>query len=362
MRILMTTSAADGVWGYTAELARELDRLGHQVVLASLGGTLSDAQRGEIGDLERVTLHESDYPLDADDDETLASAAEWLEALQRATRCDIVHCNDYGPLQREWSVPTLLVAHGCRYAKWRVAHPKDAGTQWQRYRERVAAALRNARHVVAPTNAVLRELEESYADAGLHARASVIYKGVDSVRWTVGQERERLFVLGVGPLADEGKNLQCLAAAAETLPCPVLIAAAGRPERGRAPRAILLKRLSRSRLAVYYRRARVLAHPARYEPFGLTVLEAALSGCALVLGDIATLRELWGPAAVFVEPTDREALHDAIVTLLRRPDELAEFGRRARRHALRYSARAMALSYVRRYESLLTPSSSAAAQ
>ncbi len=31
--------------------------------------------------------------------------------------------------------------------------------------------------------------------------------------------------------------------------------------------------------------------PARYEPFGLSVLEAALSGCALVLGDIPSLRE-----------------------------------------------------------------------
>ena len=33
--------------------------------------------------------------------------------------------------------------------------------------------------------------------------------------------------------------------------------------------------------------------PARYEPFGLSILEAALSGCALVLGDLPSLRELW---------------------------------------------------------------------
>src|SRR5690554_1156864 len=119
MRILMTTSASDGIWEYTAELTRELDRLGHHVVLASLGGTLNDAQRGEIDDLERVVLHESEYPLDVDDDETLGSVAEWVEALQRATRCDVVHCNDYAPLLRPWSVPTLLVTHCCRYAKWR---------------------------------------------------------------------------------------------------------------------------------------------------------------------------------------------------------------------------------------------------
>ena len=32
--------------------------------------------------------------------------------------------------------------------------------------------------------------------------------------------------------------------------------------------------------------ASIYALPARYEPFGLSILEAALSGCALVLGDI----------------------------------------------------------------------------
>ena len=40
--------------------------------------------------------------------------------------------------------------------------------------------------------------------------------------------------------------------------------------------------------------------------FGFSVLEAALSGCALVLGDIPSLREIWGDAALFVPPDDTE--------------------------------------------------------
>ena len=39
---------------------------------------------------------------------------------------------------------------------------------------------------------------------------------------------------------------------------------------------------------------------SRYEPFGLAVLEAAHAGCALVLSDIPTFRELWQGAASFV--------------------------------------------------------------
>ncbi len=51
-------------------------------------------------------------------------------------------------------------------------------------------------------------------------------------------------------------------------------------------------------------RARIhLCVAGLYEPFGLSVLEAALSGCALVLGDIPSLRENWDGAADFAEPT-----------------------------------------------------------
>ncbi|MEB3829625.1 glycosyltransferase [Phormidium sp. CCY1219] len=60
--------------------------------------------------------------------------------------------------------------------------------------------------------------------------------------------------------------------------------------------------MSPEELSHWYARAAIYAFPARYEPFGLSVLEAALSGCALVLGDIPRLREMWGDAAVFANP------------------------------------------------------------
>ena len=73
-----------------------------------------------------------------------------------------------------------------------------------------------------------------------------------------------------------------------------------------------LGRLAPAELASWLSRAAIFAHPARYEPFGLSVLEAALAGCALVLGDIASLREIWDGAAVFVDPGDDAAIAEAI--------------------------------------------------
>jgi glycosyltransferase involved in cell wall biosynthesis len=59
-------------------------------------------------------------------------------------------------------------------------------------------------------------------------------------------------------------------------------------------------------LAEYLSAASIYVAPALYEPFGLTVLEAALSGCALVLSDIPSFRENWSGAALLIPPNDQD--------------------------------------------------------
>jgi len=93
--------------------------------------------------------------------------------------------------------------------------------------------------------------------------------------------------------------------------------------------------------------------PARYEPFGLSVLEAAFSGCALVLGDIPSLRELWQDAAAFVDPDDDAALARAINQLIDRPDECAELAQRARVRAQPLTLARMAENYLGLYQTML---------
>ena len=63
-------------------------------------------------------------------------------------------------------------------------------------------------------------------------------------------------------------------------------------------------------------RASIFVHPARYEPFGIAPLEAAMSGCALVLGDIPSLREVWGDAAAYVNPDDADGLRRVLTRLI----------------------------------------------
>jgi glycosyltransferase involved in cell wall biosynthesis len=100
-------------------------------------------------------------------------------------------------------------------------------------------------------------------------------------------------------------------------------------------------------------RAAIFALPAKYEPFGLSVLEAALAGCALVLGDIPSLREHWEGVAVFVPPDDEELLRLALASLLEDARLRQALGMRARRRALGFSAQRMARGYVAAYAGVL---------
>jgi glycosyltransferase involved in cell wall biosynthesis len=97
----------------------------------------------------------------------------------------------------------------------------------------------------------------------------------------------------------------------------------------------------------------VFVSAALYEPFGLAVLEAAQSGCPLVLSDIPTFRELWGEAALFVPARDDQAFSDAIRGLLEDEDGRIALGRAARRRARRFGVAAVARGMLAVYGRLL---------
>jgi glycogen(starch) synthase len=144
-----------------------------------------------------------------------------------------------------------------------------------------------------------------------------------------------------------------LDAAAEGLPFEVLVAGETAGGASANPSAVqVLGHLCAGELATLRRRAAVFAAPARYEPFGLASLEAARDGCALVLGDIPSLREVWGSAATYVDPGDPAHLRAVLYALLEDPDATRRAGARACRRAARYSVRAMAAEHLSLYRQL----------
>jgi glycogen synthase len=352
-RVLMTADAVGGVWTYALELARALAPRGVAVALATMGARPSRAQRDEARRVPGLELFESDFRLEWMDDpwDDVGRAGDWLLQVERRARPDLVHLNGYAHGALPWRAPTLMVGHSCVLSWWEAVKGEPAPPSWGRYRREVARGLGAAGLVVAPTRAMLAALERHY---GPLPQSRVVPNGRDPSAYRPGVKGP--LILSAGRLWDEAKNAAALARVAPRLPWPVYVAGdTAHPGGGEArPGAVrLLGRLAPRELAPWFARASIYALPARYEPFGLSALEAALAGCALVLGDVPSLREVWGAAALYAPPDDPEALEAALRRLIARPMLRAAMGAGARARALSYTARRMAARYLDAYRDLL---------
>ncbi|MCZ7683617.1 MAG: glycosyltransferase family 4 protein [Sandaracinaceae bacterium] len=142
--------------------------------------------------------------------------------------------------------------------------------------------------------------------------------------------------------------MHALAEIADALPWPVRIA--GEARGAALPAGVeALGRLSRAALREVMARAAIFVHVPRYEPFGLAPLEAAASGCALVLSDIPSLRSRWSGAALHVGPDDRDGLAQAILSLIERADRRSRLGEQALERGRCFDAERMTASYLDLY-------------
>jgi glycosyltransferase involved in cell wall biosynthesis len=352
MKLLLTADPIGGVWSYALELARGLARHDVRIELATFGAPLDREQRGELHRLDHVTLHESRFKLSWMEQPwpDVTASREWLHELAERTAPDLVHANDFGHAAAGWQVPLLLAGHCCVLSWYEAVRGTPAPPSRDRYRAEVAHALRSADLVVTPTRAMLRTLHRLYGPvpAGL-----VIPNGRDPQAFR--KEAKLPLIFSAGRAWDAATNIAMLARIAGRLAWEVRIAGDTAPGGAEAPvpGASLLGRLGPGAIADWLAVSSIFVLPARYEPFGLAALEAGLSRCALVLGDIESLREIWADAAWFVPPGDDAALLAIVERLIRSPRLVAESAARAEQRARTFTSARMADAYAEIYASLL---------
>ncbi len=296
-----------------------------------------------------MEVYESAFALEWMEDpwQDVRAAGYWLLGLESEVRPDIVHLNHFAHGHLSFHAPVLIVGHSCVYSWYAAVHGCAPPEKWKTYLKAVRRGLRGADRVTAPTRAMLESLQFHY---GQFNAAHPIFNCRAPSEFPPGKKAP--LVMTAGRLWDEGKNAALLEKAAHRLSWPVEMAGACSHPDGSSTsfqQAKHLGRLNRTEMADCLKRASIFALPARYEPFGLSALEAGLAGCALVLGDIPSLREVWEDAAFYVHPEKEEELITAINRLIGDPMMLKRFAHRARSRALQFAPSRTVDAYLRLY-------------
>jgi glycosyltransferase involved in cell wall biosynthesis len=112
--------------------------------------------------------------------------------------------------------------------------------------------------------------------------------------------------------------------------------------------------VSNGELADLYQEARLLVYPSLYEGFGIPPLEAMACGCPVVASHAASLPEICGDAAHYVDPYSAESIAEGIHKVLTDGSWRENLILRGRERTKRFSWNKSAKEYLRVWEEVST--------
>lgn len=373
MHVLMTSDTLNSsLWTYTRELVSGLIDRGLRVTLVSFGEIPLPEQTAWMERLHGLEYRPTAFRLDwmHEGRQDFEDASAYLCSLLNELKPDLFHSNHlcYGALPVP--TPRIVVAHGDVITWWKSVHgrePKESSwLNW--YRNTTAQGLWSASAVVATTDWMLEALRDSYAAP---VNGSIIHNGRNPIHFNPYVTKDDS-VLAIGRLLDPAAQVHLLAERSH--PVPVCVVDAKQPEHsvetsvradvrfGDGNEGVVIRGpRSESQLRQLYSRSSMYVSASRYEATGMTILEAALSRCALILNDIPSMRETWGPAAVYFRTNDGDSLSEAVRILNEDAVLRRSFANRAFNRAREcYNANRMTSSYIQLYRTATSQRAKAA--
>jgi glycosyltransferase involved in cell wall biosynthesis len=226
------------------------------------------------------------------------------------------------------NVPQVFTLHDLSLMKYRAMHPRERVWFSDLFFDR---RIHRATHIITVSNFVRSEIcNEFPIDPD---RVTTIWEAPDPSFFPRKREKidevikrlklPRDYLLFVGTL-EPRKNLslliKALARGKDDIPI-VLVGWKGwgdnqwwqvAKEAGITKRIFTTGFVDEESLSCLYSGALALVFPSHYEGFGLPLLEAMACGCPVVSSNAASLPEVAGDAAVFIDPNDDEDLADAM--------------------------------------------------
>jgi phosphatidyl-myo-inositol alpha-mannosyltransferase len=335
--------APGGVQVHVRQLARELRRRGHEVLVLAPGRDAAEVGVRLVGRPVRVPYQGTVAPISP-----WPSTAARTRSAVRSFRPDVVHAHE--PLSPSVG---MFAARAAREVGAPVVATFHAYAEASRLFDLAAPAVRPLWRRLAVRIAV-SEAAAAFVRSRLGGEVVVVPNGLDVAAFASATPAADLpagrRILWVGRLDRQkgfGVALRALASILEREPNALLVVAGDGEDRrlvGQAApdvrrRVAMLGAVPHDRLPSLHAAAEVFASPATgQESFGYVLVEAMAAGLPVVATDIPGYREVVrdGEEGLLVPPADPAALAAAVSRVLSDADLAGRLGEAGRRRAARY--------------------------
>lgn len=255
-----------------------------------------------------------------------------------------------------------LIKHRFRALSTTTRSPLVYGLKFLAYLLVFRLAVKRARKIIVPSQAVKKELLIHYRLNP--AKIIVIHEAASSAFRPGRRQSYRPPLLVYTGSLYPHKNVDRLLRAVKSLPVNLAIVCARSIFWQRTKKKIKKMKLSRKvkllgfvpdrKLVALYHRATAFVQPSLMEGFNLTAIEAMASGLAVIVSDIPVHREICGQAAVFFHPYDEKELAEKIKKVVGSVQLRRKVRQKGLRQAKKYSWSKTAQETLKVYENCLT--------
>lgn len=253
----------------------------------------------------------------------------------RALGVDVFHSPDFIPPFRARG-RSVITIHDLAF----LIYPHFLTTEAARYYGQIDRAVRHADQIIAVSQSTKNDLVRMLGAP--EDKITVIYEAADPIFQPLDRaaswrrvhdiydlpEDYILFVSTIEPRKNIGALLRAYRRLRDDYRLTPALALAGSPgwlsedvyalmdKLALRPYCHFLGRVAAHDLVHLYNAARVLVHPAFYEGFGLTPLEAMACGTPVIVSNVSSLPEVVGDAALLIDPEHDEEITVALWRIL----------------------------------------------
>lgn len=347
-KLLMATDVKSEVWNYSLTLSRELlKHINAEILMISFGGMPTDSQKKELEDLN-IEFQFTDFSTDIEFNPDISKIKTTFESSIKSFNPHVIHLNHlYFDLI--FNKPCVLACH--KIFNDSINRYNHLDKDSLNFKQIMNKSLNNADIIVAPSRFFAENIIKTY---NFTKGIKIIYNGVDYKPYSDMPESSTL--VACGNLSDNNKSMNLLLSIAYKLPDNIKIKIIGNLQSDRKlPKNVeFLKNLSNLELQEVYKNSSIYIALSNFEANGLSSIQAAYSGCAILANDIPVCKELWGDCAYVFERDNAISLMRCINNLVENKNLLEITARNCQAKALSvFNSKRMAYEYINLYKNVL---------